>query len=164
MKRAMVFAAISMAVGSFMGCGGSSPTLPTTPTAPTPANIAGSYDITLAASQTCSQNLPAATRTLKYVANITQTGTLNTLFIMTLSGDVAFGDVVISGAITGQELKIAQFTFSEKTTAGGIAMIATGTAAVNADGAIVGTLSGIYQTPSGASCNSTAHGIQLIKR
>jgi hypothetical protein len=164
MKRAMVFAAISMAIGSFMGCGSSSPTTPTTPTTPTPANIAGAYDLTLAASQTCSQNLPAATRTLKYVANITQTGALNTLFIMTLSGDVAFGDVIISGGITGQELKIAQFAFSEKTTGGGIAMIATGTAAVNADGAITGTLSGIFQTPLGATCTSSTHGIQLIKK
>src|SRR5215203_6167588 len=156
--------AIAMAIGSFMACGGSTLTPPTAPTPPTPANIAGSYDLFLNASPTCSQDLPAATRNLKYVANISQTGTLNTLFIMTLSGDVAFGDVVISGGITGQEIKFGSFSISEKTTGGGIALVATGTATVAANGSMTGTLSGIYQTPSGASCNSTVHQIQLVRR
>lgn len=160
--RTMKRLAIATAIGSLMACGGSTPTAP--PPAPAPANIAGSYDLTLAASQTCSQNLPPETRMLKYIANVTQTGTLNTLFIMTLSGDVAFGEVVISGGINGKELKFGGFSFSEKTTAGGIALVATGTATVAADGSITGTLSGIYQTPSGATCNSTVHGIQMIKR
>lgn len=159
--------AIAMAIGSFMACGGSTPTAPaaaTPPPAPTPANVAGSYDLTLVASPTCSQNLPAATRILKYVANVTQTGALNTLFIMTLAGDVVFGDVVISGGISGQELKFGGFSFSEKTTGGGIALVATGSAIVAADGSWTGTLSGIYQTPTGASCNSTVHQIQMVKR
>lgn len=153
--------AIAMALGSFMACGGNTPSAPTTPA---PANIAGSYDLTLIASSTCSQNLPPATRNLKYVANVTQTGTLNTLFIMTLSGDVVFGDVVISGGITGQEIKFGSFAISEKTTGGGIALVATGTATVAADGSMTGTLSGIFQTPSGESCNSTVHQIQMVKR
>src|SRR3954466_1152107 len=156
--------AIAMALGSLMACGGGTPTPPTTPTPPAPANIAGSYDLFLNASPTCSQNLPAATRNLKYIADITQTGTFNTLFIMTLSGDVAFGDVVISGGISGQEVKIATFSISEKTTGGGIALIATGTATVAPDGSMIGTLSGIYQTPSGATCNSTVHQIQMVRR
>src|SRR6185295_1799738 len=122
--------AIAVALASLTACGGSSPAAPTTPSTPAPANIAGPYDLTLIASSTCSENLPAATRTLKYVANITQTGTLNTLFIVTLSGDVVFGEVVISGGISGQEIKIATFSFSEKTTGGGIALVATGTATV----------------------------------
>jgi hypothetical protein len=164
MKRTVLLAAIAAAIGSSMACGGSSPTTPT-PTTPTPANIAGSYDLTLTASSTCSQNLPPETRLLQYVANVTQTGTLNTLFIMNLSAEnVAFGEVVISGGINGQELKFGGFSFSEKTTGGGIALVATGTATVAADGSINGNLSGIYQTPSGASCNSTVHQIRLVKR
>jgi hypothetical protein len=159
MKRAILLAT---AIGSLMACGGSSPTAPTPPT---PANIAGSYDLTLVASSTCSQNLPVETRVLKYVANITQTGTNNDLVIVTLSGDVAFGEVLIAGKITGQELKITQFTFSEQTTGGGIALLATGTATIAAaNGSITGTLSGVYQTPSGGSCNSTVHQIGLIKK
>jgi hypothetical protein len=162
MKRAILLAT---AIGSLMACGGSSPTAPTPPTTPTPANIAGSYDLTLVASSTCSQNLPVETRVLKYVANITQTGTNNDLIIVTLSGEVAFGEVLITGKVTGQELKITQFTFSEKTSGGGIALLATGTATIAAaNGSITGTLSGVYQTPSGASCNSTVHQIGLIKK
>jgi len=158
--------AIAMAIGTLMACGGSSPSAPTTPATPTPtpANIAGSYDMTLVASSTCSDNLPPATRVLKYVANVTQTGTLNTLFIVNLSGDVAFGEVVIAGGIIGQDLKFGGFSYSEKTTGGGIALVATGTATVAADGSITGTLSGIFQTPSGATCNSTVHQLRLVKR
>lgn len=160
---------LAAAIGSFMACDGS-PTPPTptptpTPTpSPTPANIAGSYDLTLIASPTCAQNLPPETRHLKYTANVTQTGTLNTLFIITLSGNVVFGDVIISGGIIGQELKFGGFSFSEQTTGGGIALVATGAATVAPDGSITGLLSGIYLTPSGASCNSTVHQIQMVKK
>ena len=152
------------AIGSVIACGDSSPTTPNPTPTPTPALIAGSYDLTLTASSTCSQNLPAATRTLQYIANITQTGTLNTLFIITLSGDVTFGEVIISGGINGAELKFGSFTFSEKTTGGGIALVATGTAAVAANGSITGTLNGIYQTPAGATCSSSVHQIGLVKK
>jgi hypothetical protein len=164
MKCVIRSAVLAAAIGSLMACGDGAPTTPVPTPTPTPANIAGSYDLTLVASSTCSQNLPAETRTLKYVANITQTGSLNTLFIMTLTGDVAFNDVIISGGITGQELKFGSFTFSEKTTGGGIALVATGTAAVAANGAIAGTLSGIYMTPAGATCTSTVHQISLVKK
>jgi hypothetical protein len=166
MKRATIWAVLVITVGASMACSGGSPTVPTpTPTpTPTPANIAGNYDMTLIASSTCSDNLPAATRLLKYTANINQTGSLNTLFIMTLSGDVSFGEVLIAGGIDGQTLKINQFTFSEKTTGGGIAILATGTATVGANGTITGTLAGVYQTPLGASCNSTVHQIGLVKK
>ena len=165
MKSAIRAAVLATAIGSLMACDGS-PTPPTpTPTpTPTPANIAGAYDLTLTASSTCSANLPAETRTLKYIASVNQTGTLNTLFIITLTGDVVFGEVVISGGIIGQELKFGGFSFSEKTTAGGIALVATGTAVVGANGTIAGSLNGIYQTPSGASCNSNVHQILMVKR
>ena len=160
---------LATVLGSLMACDGS-PTPPTptptpTPTpSPAPAIIAGSYDLTLIASPTCSQNLPAATRNLKYIANVTQTGTLNTLFIVTLTGNVVFGDVIISGGIIGQELKFGGFSFSEQTTGGGIALVATGAATVAPDGSITGLLNGIFLTPSGASCNSTVHQIQMVKR
>ena len=166
MKSAIRSAVLAAAIGSLVSCDGS-PTPPTpTPTpTPTPANIAGSYDLTLIASSTCSQNLPPATRNLKYIANVTQTGSLNTLFIVTLSANsVVFGEVVISGGIIGQELKFGGFSFSEQTTGGGIALVATGAATVAADGSINGLLNGIYLTPSGASCNSTVHQIQMVKR
>jgi len=159
--RAVAF----VAIGSLMACGDSSPTTPNPTPTPTPANIAGTYDLTLIASSTCSANLPPATRTLNYIANVTQTGSLNNLVIITLSADgVAFGEVIISGAITGQELKITQFIFSEKTTGGGIALLATGTAVVAPNGSITGTLNGVYQTPSGASCTSSVHQIGLVKK
>ncbi len=168
MKLAILSAARAIgfvAIGSLMACGDSTPTTPVPTPTPAPANIAGTYDLTLIASSTCSENLPPATRLLKYVANVTQTGTLNTLVIITLSADgVAFGEVVITGAISGQELKITQFAFSEKTTGGGIALIATGTAIIAPNGSITGTLTGIYQTPSGASCTSSVHQIGLVKK
>jgi len=168
MRRTILTAALATAIGTSIACGSSSsytaPTTPTTPTAPAPANVAGSYDLTIAASQTCAQNLPAATRILKYVANITQSGTLNTLFIMNLSGDVSFGGVNIGGAVSEKALNISNFAFSEKTTGGGIAIVATGTATIASDGSISGTLTGIFQTPTGDSCLSNLHGIQLTKR
>ena len=63
-----------------------------------------------------------------------------------------------------RSIKFGSFAISEKTTGGGIALVATGTATVAANGSMTGTLSGIFQTPSGASCNSTVHQIQMVKR
>ena len=171
MKSVVRAAVFVTAMGTMMACGSTtvpSPNPTPTPTpvpTPTSVNITGSWDLTLTASPTCSANLPAETRVLKYTANITQTGTLNTLFIVTLTGDVVFGETSITGGIIStQELKFGAFTFSEKTTAGGIALVATGNATIAANGFITGTLSGIYQTPSGASCNSNAHQITLVKK
>ena len=49
-------------------------------------------------------------------------------------------------------------------TAGGVALVATGTANVAADGSITGTLSGAYQTPSAGACSAGNHQIQMVKR
>ena len=108
--------------------------------------------------------MPAATRTLTYGANVQQTGTFNTLFIMTLSGNVTFGNALITGGIIGQELKFGTFNISESTTGGGIAVIGNATAIVAADGTITGTISGVFQTPSGSTCASSAHQLKLVKK
>ena len=58
---------LAPALGLLTACGGG-------PTAPTPpANVAGSYDLTVTASTACSANLPAESRTLAFLANIAQT-------------------------------------------------------------------------------------------
>jgi hypothetical protein len=172
MQRAIRLVALAATLSSLIACGSSTvptpnptPTPTPTPTLP-PALIAGSYDLTITAASICSANLPVATRTLTYTANITQTGTLNTLFIITLSGsNVTFGQVIISGGIIGQELKFGAFQFSDQTTGGGISLVANANGIiVAANGAITGTLSGTLQTPTGASCTSSVHQLALVKK
>jgi hypothetical protein len=159
--------AMAAAIGSLIACGGgsgeSSPTAPTaaaTP-APTNANIGGSYDVTLTASSTCSANLPSDTRVLKYVANVTQTGTAVQVQLL---AHVIWNTVTVNGTVSGQTINFSTFSFSEITTANGIALASTGSANVGADGSITGTLSGTYQTPSGTNCNAGNHQIQMVKR
>jgi hypothetical protein len=152
----MKWLAIAMVIGSSAACGGGS-----SPTAPTPANIAGSYTATVTASSTCSANLASDTRVLNYVANVTQTGTAVSVQLL---AHVIWNTVTVNGTVSGQTVNFSSFSFSEITTANGIALTATGTANVAADGSMTGTLSGTYQTPSGASCNSTSHQIQMVKR
>ena len=158
---AMKWLVIAMVIGALMACGGgsggSSPTAPT----PAPANIAGSYDASIGASSTCSANLPPETRVLHYVANIAQTGAA---VQVQLSGQVIWNTVAVNGTVSGQTINFSSFSFSEISTAGGIALVATGTANVAADGSITGTLSGTYQTPSGANCNAVNHPFYLVKR
>jgi hypothetical protein len=151
--------AIAMAIGSVMACGGSSPTAPTAP-AP-PANIAGSYNATIGASSTCSANLPVATRVLNYVANITQTGTAVQVQLL---AHVIWNNVTVTGTVSGQTVTFSSFSFSENDTGGGVAVVATGTGNVAADGTITGTLSGTYGTPSGSNCNAGNHQMVLVKR
>ena len=150
--------AIAMAIGSVMACSGGS-----TPTAPTPANanIAGSYNATITASSTCSANLPSATRMLNYVANVTQTGAAVNVQLL---AHVIWNNVTVSGTVSGQTINFSSFSFSENDTGGGIALVATGTGNVAADGTIAGTLSGTYGTPSGSNCNAGNHQVQMVKR
>ena len=157
---------IAAVIGSFTACGGSGGRSPTAATpAPTPAptnvNIAGSYNATITASSTCSANLPSETRVLTYVANVTQT---DAAVSVQLLAHVIWNTVTVSGTVSGQAVNFSSFSFSEITTANGIALVATGTANVAADGSITGTLSGTYQTPSGTSCNAGNHQIQMVKR
>jgi hypothetical protein len=149
--------AIAMAIGSLVGCGGGS-----SPTAPTPpANIAGSYDLSIGASSTCSANLPIETRVLHYVANVSQTGAA---FNVQLLAHVIWNSAIITGTVSGQTVTFSTFSFSENDTGGGVALATTGTANVATDGLITGTLSGTYQTPSGSSCNAANHQLHMVKR
>ena len=156
----MKWLAIVTAIASLVACrGGSGPTAPTP--AATPANIAGSYDATLGASSGCSANLPPETRVLHYVANIAQTGAAVEVQLL---AHVIWNTVTVNGTVSGQTINFSSFSFSEISTGGGIALVATGTAAVAPDGSISGTLSGTYQTPSGANCNAVNHPFHLAKR
>ena len=154
----MKWLAIATAVGSAMACGGGS----SSPTAPVPpANIAGAYNASIAPSSSCSANLPVETRVLHYVANVTQTGAA---VQVQLSDHVIWNSVTITGTVSGQTVTFSNFAFSEITTANGIALTSTGTATVAADGSITGTVSGTFQTPSGASCNAGNHQVHLARR
>ena len=158
----MKWLAIATVIGSLVACGGRSGSTPTAPTPPpTNANIAGSYDASIAPSSTCSANLPVDTRVLNYVANITQTGAA---IQVQLLAHVIWNTVTVSGTVSGQTVNFSSFSFSEITTAGGVALAATGTASVAADGSILGTLSGTFQTPSGTNCNAVNHQVVLVRR
>ena len=149
--------AIATAIGVLTACGGGS-----SPAAPTPpANIGGSYNATIAASSTCSANLPVEMRVLNYVANITQTGAAVQVQLL---AHVIWNNVTVNGTVAGQTINFSTFSFSEITTAGGVALASTGTANVAADGSITGTLSGTFQTPSGSNCNAGNHQFVMVKR
>jgi hypothetical protein len=155
----MKWLAIVTALACLVACGGSSPTAPTAPTPP--ANIAGSYNLSIGAASICSANLPVAARVLHYVANVSQTGAA---FNVQLLADVVWNNAVVTGTVAGQTLTFSTFSFSENDTGGGVALATTGTANVAADGSILGTLSGTYQTPSGSNCNSANHQLHMGKR
>ena len=152
--------AIATAIGSLTACGGgtSSPTA-STPAAP-PANIAGPYGANVIASSTCSANLPTATRSLGFFATITQTGAaVQMQLVAHLPGAPS---ATVSGTVSGQTVNFPSFSLSE-TMGAGAALVASGNASVGANGSITGTLSGIYQTPSGSTCNAANHQIVLEK-
>jgi len=151
--------AIATAIGSLTACGGgSSPTAPTPP-AP-PANIAGPYNANVIASSTCSANLPSETRTLFFVATITQTGAaVQVELVAKAPGNPS---VTVSGTVSGQAINFPSFSLSETMTHG-VTLVASGNASVGANGSITGTLNGTYHTPSGASCNAANHQLELVK-
>ena len=158
----MKWLAIAMAIGSLIACGGSSGgNSPTAPTPAAPANIAGSYNATIGPSSTCSANMPLDTRVLHYVANVTQTGAA---IQMQLSAHVIWNTVTVTGTVSGQTINFSSFSFSELTTGGGVALVATGTANVAGDGTITGILRGTYQAASGSSCSAANHQIQMVRR
>ena len=150
--------AIATAVGLTMACGGGS-----NPTAPTaaPANVAASYGVTITASPTCSANLPAETRALEFLGNITQTGAAIQMQLIAHVPGVP--ELTLSGTVSGQTVSFPSFSFTQ-TMGRGAALAASGNANVAANGlSITGTLNGAYQTSSGASCNASNHQISLIK-
>lgn len=152
--------AIATAIGSLTACGGgsSSPTA-ATPAAP-PANIAGPYNANIIASSTCSPSLPSETRTLGFVATITQTGAaVQVQLVAKAPGNPS---VTVSGTISGQTVNFQSFSINE-TMGHGVTLVASGNASVGANGSITGTLSGTYQTPSGSSCNAANHQLEMVK-
>ena len=126
-----------------------------------PGNIGGSYNVTITASSTCSANLPADTRVLNYVSDISQTGAA---FNAQLLAHVIFNTVTVTGTVSGQTLNFSTFSVNEITESDGVVLATTGTASVAANGSINGTLSGTYQTTSGTNCNTGSHQIQMVKR
>jgi len=151
--------AIATTIGSLTACGGGSSS-PTAPTAP-PANIAGPYSATLIASSTCSANLPSDTRTLDFLANISQTAAA--VQVQLIAHVPGVPEVTFSGTVSGQTVNFPNFSFTALM-GRGAALAASGNANVAASGlSITGTLSGAYQTTSGASCNAANHQLQLVK-
>ena len=163
MKRLAIATAIVTVVACGGCSGGSSPTAPTAAPTPAPpnANVGGSYNATITASSNCSANLPSATRELNYVANVTQTGAAVQVQLL---AHVIWNSVTVTGTVAGQTITFSSFSFSENDTGGGVALVATGTGNVAADGTITGTLSGTYGTPSGANCNAGNHQFVMVKR
>ena len=149
----MKWLVIGTAVASVMACGGS-------PSAPTPpANIAGSYNASVTASATCSANLPSETRVLNYAAEVSQTGATAVVQFIPHGGSA----VTASATVSGQTINFPSMSLSGTTGAGAVSIVATGTANVDANGEIAGTLSGTYQLASGTNCNATNHQIQWKK-
>jgi hypothetical protein len=142
-----------MVIGSLTACSGGSPAAPTPP-----ANIAGPYDLTVTASSTCSANLPAAAWVLGFAATVTQTGAAAQVQLLAHQGATG----TVSGTVSGQTLNFPSFSLSE-TMGSGAALVASGNANVAANGDIVGSLSGTYQTPSGSSCNAANHQLKMVK-
>ena len=137
------------------GCSGDSPTAPTTP----PANIAGPYSLTITAASTCSGNLPFPI--LGFFATITQTGTSVQAQLLAHAPGAPTGTV--SGTVSGQTVNFPSFPLTEAM-GRGATLAASGNASVATGGmSITGTLNGTFQTPSGPSCNSTSHQMQLVK-
>ena len=152
MKQLLAMATV---VGS-VACGGG----PTAPTEP-PVNIAASYATTITASSTCSANLPAETRALEFLAEITQTGAA--VQVKLIAHVPGVPEITFGGTVSGQTVNLPSFSFTQ-TMGRGAALAASGNANVAANGlSITGTLNGTYQTSSGASCNAANHQIQLVK-
>ena len=146
--------AIVVASGS-LACGGSSPTAPTAP----PANIAGPYSLTITAAPTCAANLPFPI--LGFASTNTQTGAAIQAQLVGHAPGAPTGTV--SGTVSGQTVSFASFPLTE---AMGRGATFAGSANLNVASSgmtMTGTLSGTFQTPSGLSCNSTSHQIEMVK-
>lgn len=150
---------IAAVIGSVSGCGGGSGTSgPTAPT-PAPANIAAQYSTTITAASTCAANVPFPV--LGFLATVTQTGAAVQVELLGHAPGAPTGTV--SGTVAGQAVNFPSFPLSEAM-GRGAALVASGTASIATNGlSITGTLSGTFQTPSGLTCNSTSHQVQMVK-
>lgn len=153
----MKWLATATAIGSLVACSGASSS-PTAPTAP-PANIAGQYSTTITAASTCSANLPFPV--LGFFATITQTDAA--VQVQLLAHAPGAPSSTVSATVSGQAVNFPAFPLTEAM-GRGATLVASGTANVATGGlSITGALSGTFQTPSGLSCNSTSHQLQLVK-
>lgn len=149
--------AIATAI-SFTACGEGSPTAPSPPVPP--ANIAGPYALTITAASTCSAALPFPI--LGFAATITQTGAVFQVELLAHAPGTPSGTV--SGTVSGQRVSFPSFALTEAM-GRGATFVASGNLDVATGGlSITGTLNGTFQTPSGSSCNSTNHQLELIKQ
>lgn len=152
MKKWLV---ITPAFGLLMGCG-SGPTAPAVP-----ANVAGSYNVSVTASTTCSANLPAEARALEFLANIAQTDAA--VQVQLIAKVPGVPEVAFAGTVSGQTVNFPNFSFTEPM-GRGAALAGSGNAGVATNGlSMTGTLSGTYHASSGAACNATNHQLQFIK-
>lgn len=148
---------LAPALGLVTACGGGNG--PTGPAAP--ANIAGSYNVTVTASTTCSASLPATARALEFLANIAQTDAA--VQVQLIAKVPGVPEVAFSGTVAGQTVSFPSFSFTEPM-GRGAALAASGNAGVAANGlSMTGTLNGTFQASSGASCNAATHQLQFIK-
>jgi hypothetical protein len=145
--------AIAMALGSLMACGGSSSTAPTPP-----AEIAGSYNVNITASSSCSANLPSDARALLFVSTVTQTGAAVQMQLVAHQG----GTATVSGTVSGQTVSFPTLSLSENMGRGATLAGSASASVVNAN-RLTGTLSGTYQTSSGSSCNAANHQLEMLK-
>jgi hypothetical protein len=147
---------VATAIGSLAACGGgSSPTAPTTP----PANIAAQYSTTITAASTCSANLPFPV--LGFLATVTQAGAAVQMELLGHAPGAPTGTV--SGTVTGQTVSFPSFPLSEAM-GRGAAFVGSGTATVATNGlSMTGAISGTFQTPSGLTCNSPSHQLEMVK-
>ena len=145
--------AIAMAMGSLTACGGDSPSAPTPP-----ANIAGSYNVSVTASSSCSASLPADARALVFVSTVTQAGAAVQMELLDHQGDTG----TVSGTVSGQTVNFPSWALSESL-GNGATLAASGSASVVTANRLTGTLSGTYQTPSGSSCNAANHQLEMVK-
>ena len=153
MTKGLVIAAV---IGSLTACGGDGgPTAPTVP----PAQIAGSYSLTITAAPSCSATLPFPI--LGFAATVTQAGTSVQMALVGHAPGTPAGNV--SGTVNGQTLSFSTFPLSEAM-GRGATLNASGNATVATGGLkITGTLNGTFQVPSGPNCNSTSHQMELVK-
>ena len=153
----MNWLAIATAIGSLTACDGGSST-PTAPTVP-PAQVAGPYAATVTAASTCAANVPFPI--LGFSATVTQNGSAIQVELIAHAPGTPSGTV--SGTVSGQTVNFTSFPLSEAM-GRGATLAASGNLNVATGGlTITGTLNGTFKTPSGLSCTSTNHQLELVK-
>jgi hypothetical protein len=69
----------------------------------------------------------------------------------------------VSGMVSGQTVNFSSFPLTEAM-GRGATLAASGNVSVAGNGlTMTGTLSGTFQTPSGLTCNSTNHQLEIVK-